>query len=76
MCIRDRTLGGVFDQGLTVSITSDTAGNMQSEDENDFRESWAEAGDRPAQRPSRHFHFREAGVERFNDVYDDGYDED
>ena len=26
--------------------------------------------------PPQHFQFREAGVERFNDVYDDGYDED
>ena len=33
--------------------------------------------DRRFPRPKpREFCFREAGVERFNDVYDDGYDED
>ena len=49
---------------------------MQSDEESDFRESWDESGERADRRPARHFQFREAGVERFNDVYDDGYEED
>ena len=49
---------------------------MHPEEERDFRESWADVGSRPPRRAPEHFHFREAGVERFNDVYDDGYDDD
>ena len=49
---------------------------MVSDQEHDFSEPWADA-DRRSPRPKpREFCFREAGVERFNDVYDDGYDED
>tara|TARA_B100000925_G_C21609310_1_gene303969 strand:+ start:71 stop:265 length:195 start_codon:yes stop_codon:yes gene_type:complete len=49
---------------------------MHPEDEDDFRESWANAGSRPPRRTPQHFQFREAGVQRFNDVYDDDLDED
>ena len=49
---------------------------MHPEEESDFRESWADAGSRPLRRAPQHFQFREAGVQRFNDVYDDdGVDE-
>ena len=49
---------------------------MVSDQEHDFSELWADA-DRRSPRPQpREFCFREAGVERFNDIYDDGYDED
>jgi len=49
---------------------------MHPEEEGDFRESWADVGPRPPRDAQRHFQFKEAGVERFNDVYDDGYDDD
>ena len=72
-----KPLGRVFDHSRTVSIRSDAAFNMGPEEESDFRESWADAGSRPPRRDTEHFQFREAGVLRFNDVYDDdGVDED
>ena len=38
--------------------------------DSDYREAWADEGsERPRQ--AREFLFREAGVARFNDVYDD-----
>ena len=38
--------------------------------DSDYREAWADEGsNRP--RPAKQFLFREAGVARFNDVYDD-----
>ena len=49
---------------------------MHPEEDVDFRESWADVGSRPPRDAQRHFQFKEAGVERFNDVYDDGYDDD
>ena len=49
---------------------------MHSEDDTDFREPWARVGERKPAAAPQHFQFREAGVERFNDGYDDGYDED
>ena len=49
---------------------------MVSDQEHDFSEPWAVADRRSARPKAREFLFREAGVERFNDVYDDGYDED
>ena len=48
------------------------------QDDQDYREPWDQAGSTEA--PSKQgvsakeFHFREAGVQRFNDVYD--WDED
>ena len=71
-----QTLGGVFNHGRTVSIRSDGPGSVHSEDDTDFREPWARVGERKPAPSPQHFQFREAGVERFNDVYDDGYDED
>tara|TARA_B100001173_G_scaffold291198_1_gene282425 strand:+ start:1341 stop:1637 length:297 start_codon:yes stop_codon:yes gene_type:complete len=75
-CSAVQTLGGVFDHGRTVSIRSDAAFNMHPEEDVDFRESWADVGSCPPRDVQRHFQFKEAGVERFNDVYDDGYDDD
>ena len=76
-CSAVQTLGRMFNHGRTVSIRSDAAFNMDPEEESDFRESWADAGSRPPRRAPQHFQFREAGVLRFNDVYDDdGSDED
>ena len=49
---------------------------MHPEEERDFRESWADVGSPPPRPAPPHFQFKEAGVERFNDVYDDGYDDD
>ena len=49
---------------------------MRPDDDQEFRESWAQDEKaRWSERP-RVFRFREAGVERFNDLYDDGYDDD
>jgi len=44
---------------------------MHPMEEGYFRESWADAGSRPPRRTPQHFQFREAGMQRFNDVYDD-----
>ena len=48
---------------------------MVSDQEHDFSEPWADVERRSPQDRAREFCFREAGVERFNDVYDDGYEE-
>ena len=51
---------------------------MRPDDNCDFREPWAaehEPRSRSSERPPV-FRFREAGVERFNDLYDDGYDDE
>ncbi len=44
------------------------------QDDQDYREPWDQAGSTEAtsrQRPAmEEFHFREAGVQRFNDIYD------
>ena len=51
---------------------------MRPDDDCDFREPWAadhEPRSRSSERPPV-FRFREAGVERFNDLYDDGYDDE
>ena len=51
---------------------------MRPDDDCDFREPWA-ADHEPLSRSSERtpvFRFREAGVERFNDLYDDGYDDE
>ena len=49
---------------------------MQPDDEQDFRESWAQDQEARSSELPPVFRFREAGVERFNDLYDDGYDDD
>ena len=40
----------------------------------DYREPWAQAGSKQKasdqDHSAREFHFREAGVQRFNDIYD------
>ena len=38
--------------------------------DSDYREAWADEGSKRL-RPAKQFLFREAGVARFNDVYDD-----
>ena len=38
--------------------------------DSDYREAWADEGSKRP-RPAKQFLFREAGVARFNDVYDD-----
>ena len=75
-CSAVQTLGRVFDHARTVSIRSDDAFNMHPEEEQDFRESWVDVGSPPPRPAPPHFQFKEAGVERFNDLYDDGYDDD
>ena len=50
-------------------------GPMLHEEESDFHEPWARERSQHQER-SRVFRFLEAGVERFNDVYDEGYDDD
>ena len=49
---------------------------MRPDDDQDFRESWAQDEKARWSESPRVFRFREAGVERFNDLYDDGYDDD
>ena len=49
---------------------------MVTDQEHDFSEPWADADRSSARSKPREFCFREAGVERFNDIYDYGYDED
>ena len=44
------------------------------DDDQDYREGWCDTKER-AEKPHRVFTFKEAGVARFNDVVDDGYDE-
>ena len=43
-------------------------------DDLDYREPWDQAGSTPSTgnqgNSSKEFHFREAGMQRFNDVYD------
>ena len=47
-------------------------------DDRDYREPWDQAGSKQREsdrgRSAKDFHFREAGVQRFNDTYD--WDED
>ena len=45
------------------------------DDDSDYREAWAGEGSNQL-RPAKQFLFREAGVVRFNDVYDDDDDDD
>ena len=68
-------LGGAFNHARTVTISEDMISPMLHEEESDFREPWARERSQHQER-SRVFRFREAGVERFNDVYDEGYDDD
>ena len=46
----------------------------EMEDDRDYREPWDRAGSTEAAseeaRRAKEFHFREAGVQRFNDTYD------
>ena len=48
------------------------------QDDQDYREPWDQSGSTEAQSKqcvsAKEFHFREAGVQRFNDIYD--WDED
>jgi hypothetical protein len=44
-------------------------------EEQDYREGWGDATRASRQQRDREFCFREAGVARFNDVVDDGYEE-
>ena len=44
-------------------------------DERDYREAWDQPAGKPGQPLRKEFCFREAGVARFNDVVDDGYEE-
>ena len=44
-------------------------------DERDYREAWDRPAGKPGQPLRKEFCFREAGVARFNDVVDDGYEE-
>ena len=44
-------------------------------EEYDYREGWGDAALASRQPQDREFCFREAGVARFNDVVDDGYEE-
>ena len=51
---------------------------MRPDVESDFREPWAEDHEPrsvTSERPSV-FRFRKAGVEHFNDLFDDGYDDE
>lgn len=44
-------------------------------EEQDYREGWGDVTRASRQQRDREFCFREAGVARFNDVVDDGYEE-
>ena len=66
--------GGDF---LCPSVEADGASvavKDWSEDQ-DYREGWGDATRASRQQWDREFCFREAGVARFNDVVDDGYEE-
>ena len=49
---------------------------MRPDDDCDFREAWAQDQESRQSEFPPVFRFREAGVERFNDLYDDGYDDE
>ena len=44
-------------------------------EEGDYREAWDQPPTKPGKALREEFCFREAGVARFNDVVDDGYED-
>ena len=58
----------VIDAGVAKAVTDWS-------EEQDYREAWSKDARTPPPQRRREFCFREAGVARFNDVVDEGFDE-